>query len=140
MKTIYAILMTLLLICLGSTSVQAESDRDKTQLSAAQAWLSLIDSGNYSESWKEASIYFRGSVSEQSWVASLEAVRRPLGKLVSRDIAKTQESTSLPGAPDGRYVIMVFKTVFEQKKSAAETATFMLDKDRKWRAAGYFIK
>jgi hypothetical protein len=28
----------------------------------------------------------------------------------------------------------------EQKKSAIETVTFMLDQDKKWRVAGYFIK
>jgi hypothetical protein len=35
---------------------------------------------------------------------------------------------------------MSFKTAFEQKKSAIETVTFMLDSDGKWKAAGYFIK
>jgi ribosomal protein S17E len=53
---------------------------------------------------------------------------------------KSQESSSLPGAPDGKYVVMSFKTSFEHKKSAVETVTFMLDKNGKWSAAGYFIK
>jgi hypothetical protein len=68
------------------------------------------------------------------------AFRKPLGKLISRKITKTKESSTLPGAPDGRYVVMSFKTAFEQKKSAIETVTFMLDSDGKWKAAGYFIK
>lgn len=40
----------------------------------------------------------------------------------------------------GDYVVLSFKMVFEHKKSAIETVTFMLDHDGKWRAAGYFIK
>ncbi|MCJ7830665.1 MAG: DUF4019 domain-containing protein, partial [Desulfobacterales bacterium] len=87
-----------------------------------------------------ASTFFQEAVTEQNWASSLKAVRKPLGKLVSRNIVKAQEETSLPGAPDGRYVVLSFKTAFQQKKSAIETVTFMLDKDKKWRAAGYFIK
>ena len=139
MRTRHVILMSMLLICFGYNLLWAESENDNAVL-AAKAWLSLIDSGNYADSWKEASTYFQGAVSEQSLIASLEAVRKPLGKLVSRNMVKTQEANSLPGAPDGRYVVMSFRAAFEQKKSAIETVTFMLDKDQKWRAAGYFIK
>lgn len=140
MRTVSLILMTMLLICFGFTQLWAGSDVERTAASAAQTWLSAIDSGNYVGSWNGASTYFRGAVTEQNWVTSLEAVRKPLGKLVSRKIVKTQESNSLPGAPDGRYVVMSFKSAFEQKKSAIETVTFLLDNDKKWRAAGYFIK
>ena len=70
----------------------------------------------------------------------MEGFRKPLGNLVNRKIMRTQESTSLPGAPDGRYVVMFFETSFEKKKAVVETVTFMLEKDGKWRAAGYFIK
>ncbi len=140
MRTVSVFLMTMLLICFGFTQLWAGSDTEKAVVSAAQTWLSAIDSGNYVGSWNGASTYFRGAVTEQNWVTSLEAVRKSLGKLVSRKIVKTQETNSLPGAPDGRYVVMSFKTAFEQKKSAIETVTFMLDNDKKWRAAGYFIK
>jgi hypothetical protein len=139
MRTVSAILMTVLLVCFVFTSVWGESDIE-TQFTAAQSWLSFIDSGNYSESWKTSSTYFRGVVSEESWVGSLDAVRKPLGKLVNREIVETQESNSLPGAPDRRYVVMSFKTVFEKKKSAIETVTFILDNDGKWRSVGYLIK
>ena len=140
MRAVSIILITMLLICLGFGQLRAESENKKTAVSAAQVWLTLIDTGRYSDSWSEASTYFRRAVTEQNWVASLGAVRKPLGKLTSRKVAKTQESSSLPGAPDGSYVIVSFKTAFEQKKSAIETVTFMLENDGKWRAAGYFIK
>jgi hypothetical protein len=48
--------------------------------------------------------------------------------------------TSLPGAPDGEYVVIQFGTSFENKKTAIETVTPMLDKDGKWRVSGYYIK
>lgn len=132
--------MTMLLICFGASQLWAEPENEKAAISAAQAWLSLIDTGNYSGSWNEASAYFRGAVTEQNWEASLKTTRKPLGNLVSRKITKVRESSSLPGAPDGRYAVMSFVTAYEQKKSAIETVTFMFDKDRKWKAAGYYIK
>jgi len=142
MKTVCTVLMAMVLFCCGSSSVCAESESkaEKKQVFVAKAWLYLIDGGSYSESWKQASGYFRGAVAERSWVSSLEGVRKPLGKLVSREIEKIEEVNRLSGAPDGSYAVMNFKTDFEQKKSSTETVTFMLEKDGIWRAAGYFIR
>ena len=134
------VLTTALLISLGFSYLWSASEAEEVAVSSARFWLSLIDYGRYSSSWQKASAYFRGAVTEKSWTASMEGFRKPLGKLVSRELVKVQESSSLPGAPDGKYMVMSFKTVFEQKKSAVETATFALDKDQKWRAAGYFIR
>ena len=140
MRILSLVLMIGLLVCFATGQSRAGSEAEKTAVSAAQAWLALIDSGNYSLSWKEASAYFRGAVTEKSWGASMEGFRQPLGKLISRKIVKTQEAASLPGAPDGRYVVMSFETSFQKKRFATETVTLMLDNDQKWRAAGYFIK
>jgi hypothetical protein len=107
---------------------------------AAQKWLALIDAGNYSETWKEASAIFRGAVTEPGWENSMNTFRQPLGDLVSRKLKSAQHMTELPGAPDGQYVVMQFETSFANKKSAIETVTFMLEKDGQWKSAGYFIK
>lgn len=48
--------------------------------------------------------------------------------------------TSLPGAPDGEYVVIQYKSSFENKKAAVETVTPMRDKYGAWRISGYFIK
>jgi Protein of unknown function (DUF4019) len=70
----------------------------------------------------------------------LSGTRKPLGKLLSRKLGKAQNAKSLPGAPDGNYVVMQYDTNFSNKKNAVETVTFMQEKDGKWRAAGYYIK
>jgi hypothetical protein len=64
----------------------------------------------------------------------------PLGKVLKRTIKSSQYATSLPGAPDGEYVVIQYETSFANKKSAVETITPMLDKDGKWRVSGYYIK
>ncbi len=68
------------------------------------------------------------------------SVRSPLGDMQERSLAKTQFASSLPGVPDGKYVIVVYKTEYEHKKSATETVTALLGGDEKWRVVGYFIR
>lgn len=79
-------------------------------------------------------------MTEKNWTDALNGTRKPLGKLTSRKLGKAQSATSLPGAPDGNYVVMQFNTSFSNKKDAVETVTFMQEKDGKWKAAGYYIK
>jgi len=47
--------------------------------------------------------------------------------------------TSLPGAPDGQYVVLRFETSFDNKAKAIETVTPMLD-DGTWRVSGYYVQ
>ena len=71
---------------------------------------------------------------------SLQAVRKPLGKLITRKVRTKTYRTSLPGAPDGEYVVIEFETSFAQKKTAIETVTPIIDKDGTWRVSGYYIR
>lgn len=109
-------------------------------INAAKNWLVLIDTEKYSNSWGQASLLFKGSVTEKQWARVIESVRKPLGKNISRKLKSKRYYTSLPGAPDGKYFVIQFKASFENKKSAVETITSMLGKDGKWRVSGYFIK
>jgi len=113
---------------------------EKAAIDAAQKWLSLVDGGQYSESWEQGAEYFRNAVSKDKWEQTLKAVRVPLGAQISRVVKSKQYTTSVPGAPDGQYVVIQFTTSFKNKGSATETVTPMLDKDGSWRVSGYFIK
>ncbi len=140
MKTPCIVIVACLSICFALSDSWARSNTEEMAISAARAWLTLVDSTDYSGSWKEASAYFRGTVTPENWENSMEAFRRPLGKAISREVMRAEESASLPGAPAGRYVVVRFISSFEKKQSAVETVTFMLDNDGKWRAVRYFIK
>jgi hypothetical protein len=115
-------------------------EAEKAAVECSQAWLALIDAGKYAESWDEAAEYLRVAVGKEDFQKSLLPVMKPLGKMVSRKLKSKKYTTSLPGAPDGQYVIIQYDTSFENKKSAVETITPMLDKDGKWRVSGYYIK
>jgi hypothetical protein len=124
----------------GPAVVSGEPEAEKRATEAAMIWLGLIDGGRYAQSWKDASAYFRGAVTEKSWEASLRGVRAPLGTAQSRAVRLTKEATSLPGAPDGQYVVIELQTSFAAKASAVETVTFVKERDGTWKAAGYFIR
>ena len=113
---------------------------EEAAISAAKAWLSLVDNGKYVESWNEAAQIFKDAVSKEQWGQTILAARKPLGKNISRELMSKSYQTSLPGAPDGEYVVIQFKASFKNKKSATETITPMMDKDGKWRVSGYYIR
>ena len=96
--------------------------------------------GSYAKSWEAAAAYFKTAVSQADWEKAVQAVRPPLGKLISRQIKSQQYATSMPGAPDGEYVVIQCDSTFENKAHAIETVTPMLDKDGQWRVSGYYIK
>ena len=90
-------------------------------------------------SWKQAATLFRKAVSVSDWVKAVRAAREPMGNLVDRTLLTATWSTTLPGAPDGEYVVLQFRTVFANKAQAVETVTPMLDEGR-WRVSGYYVR
>jgi hypothetical protein len=133
-------LMVVGMIFSSIAAMASDSKKLAPALLAANKWLALVDNEKYTESWKEAADLFRYTVQSDLWVASMKALRKPLGKLISRNVETEVYKTSLPGAPDGQYVVIEFKSSFEHKKTAVETVTPMLGKDGVWRVSGYFIK
>jgi hypothetical protein len=120
--------------------VAGSSEKEKAAVVSAEKWLGLIDAGKYRESWKEAAELFRNALSQEQWEQSLQAVRKPLGRLIIRKVKTRTYRTSLPGAPDGEYVVIEFETSFAHKKTAIETVSPMMDQDGTWRVSGYYIK
>lgn len=138
------LLNCLILVALFAFSACANEADETDAIEAARgetmSWLSLTDAKKYAASWESAAALFQNAISRDDWVQSLNAVRSPIGALQSREVAAADFSTTLPGAPDGDYVVFQFSSSFENKASAVETVTAMKDSDGKWRVAGYFIK
>ena len=107
---------------------------------ASRAWLDLTDAGAYSDSWDRAAVVFQASVPKTTWIGSIQAVRPPLGRLEARALNSAKFARSLPGAPDGEYVVIEYATRFEHKPGAIETVTPMREADGSWRVSGYYIK
>jgi hypothetical protein len=100
----------------------------------------LIDAESYAASWDAAATLFKSAITSERWQAAVSAARSPLGQVKSRTVKSTTTTTTLPGAPDGEYVVFQFNAAFAQRSAAEETVTAVRDKDGAWRVAGYFIK
>jgi Protein of unknown function (DUF4019) len=99
-----------------------------------------VDAGHYGQSWEQASSFFQSKVSKAQWEQAADQVRSPLGKMESRQFKAADFESKLPGAPDGKYCVIQFRTKFAQGGNTIETVTPMLDRDGKWKVSGYFIK
>lgn len=113
---------------------------DALAVAAERSWLALVDSGYYGASWDAAAPFFQAQVDRAGWARSVEAVRGPLGKVMSRTLEQVVAAKTLPGAPDGTYAVAVYATTFEHKQDAVETVTCVEGVDGRWRVTGYFVK
>ncbi|MDH3685698.1 MAG: DUF4019 domain-containing protein [Myxococcales bacterium] len=130
-------LVALLITFAFAGPAQAGPEEEAAQ--AAESWLALIDGGRWGESWGETAALFQAAVTEAQWTQQISAVRNPLGAVRSRVKIGAQYSETLPGAPDGRYVVIQYRVSFDGKRDAVETITPAFDRGR-WRVAGYYIK
>ena len=133
-------LLTVLLIILALNSTSFCQDKVKVATEAADHWLRLVDAGDYGASWDEAAPVFKHAVAKNQWAKTLEGTRAPLGNVIFRRVKSAVYATSLPGAPDGQYVVIQYESSFEHKKSAIETVTPSLGDDGQWRVSGYYIR
>ena len=139
MKSKQTILLCFGLVVLMAATTLFAGDSEKEAVKAAESWLGLVDEGEYGKSWDQSAELFRAALSKKKWEQSLNVARKPLGELVVRKVKSTKYATSLPGAPDGEYVVIQFTTSFTNKNSAIETVTPMKDPDGVWRVSGYYV-
>lgn len=116
------------------------SKQEKEAVIIATTWLHLIDDGKYGQSWDESSGLFRKSLPRNQWTGLMARTRKTFGPMILRNLISREYTASLPGAPDGEYVVITFRTTFRNKKQSIETVTPMKDTDGKWRVSGYYIK
>jgi len=109
-------------------------------VAAANHWLTLSDANDGASTWDQAAPSFQAAISRAGWSDALKQARQPFGAVKSRKLVSSEVRHSLPGAPDGQYVVIQYDTQFEHKEHAVETVVPMLDQDGKWKVSGYFVK
>lgn len=130
--------LLLMLVMVPASAFDSEQKKSAAGQEAGK-WLALVDAMQYRESWKRTAPLLRLRLSEEQWRQTMSATRKPLGNMISRKQLTATYATSLPGAPDGEYVVLQYKTEFKNKKHAIETVTPMLDNGQ-WRVSGYYLR
>ncbi len=118
----------------------AAPTREVAAQAVAEEWLAQVDAGKYAESWEKMSAGFKKAVSKRKWNSTISALRKPLGKVLSRKLLSAEYTKDLPGAPEGEYVVLKFETSFEHKSAAVEAVTPILEQDLLWRVSIYSVK
>ena len=125
---------------LGFGCIWAQESGTKAAQTSAEAWLSLVDNQSYAASWDTAASLFKNAITKEKWQDSAKVARTPFGSMKVRTLKSATATTTLPGAPDGEYVVFQFNTSFQQKVAAIETITAIREKDGTWHVGGYYIK
>jgi len=107
----------------------------RLRLPAQRQWLKIIDADNYDKGWMYASEYLKNAVPKDSFKQTLQGVRSPLGSMKNRVLAASEYTTSLPGSPDGEYVVMKYKTEFAKKSEPALRPVISKKEDGQWKVA-----
>jgi hypothetical protein len=114
---------------------------DPQALATAGKWLSVVDAGNYAQAYAMLAARVRsgGDAIEKQWIGSQRLRRTPLERTLSRKFVKAYFARTLPGAPDGYYELLMYKTSFQHKAQATEGVTLTKESGH-WQVSGYRIR
>ncbi len=149
LKTIFALMLAAAIVALSAYAAEETPEATPAAplvldtapaMAVAESWLAYVDKGHYAESWEDSAAYFRGAVPKAQWETTLAQVRGPLGIAIARKVRAATYTRSLPGAPEGEYVVIQYDTRFENRPLSVETVTPMREKNGTWKVAGYHIR
>ncbi len=105
----------------------------------ALGFLGYLDQGRFADSYAYTSMLIRTQLDRDAFSTQIQKTRVNTGALQSRELIDSAYSTTVPGAPEGQYVILHYHASFANRQDAVETVTLAFAKGY-WRVAGYYIK
>jgi hypothetical protein len=125
----------------GRAHAQADPHQAEEQAAQRQAlgFLGYLDQGRFADSYDYTGMLIRTSLDRETFAQKLESARSGAGPLVSRNLIDASYATTVPGAPEGQYVILHYATSFANRQDTLETVTLAFAKSY-WRVSGYYIK
>jgi hypothetical protein len=134
----------LLLPCFPATLLAAPPamapDADPEAWRAAAAWLVLLDSRAYEDSWKQAGRAFQNGISAPAWSRQAAGIREQVGDPQARELIDTHTVTDPTGMPAGEYLRIRYEFKCSRASKVNETVFLVKEPDRGWRVVGYFVQ
>jgi hypothetical protein len=125
-----------------SGTQQAEDPHAADEVAAerqALGFLGYLDQGRFADSYAYTGMLIRTQLDRDAFSTQIQKTRVGTGALQSRELIDAGYTTTVPGAPDGQYVILHYHASFANRQDAVETVTLAFAKGY-WRVAGYYIK
>ncbi|WP_309385411.1 DUF4019 domain-containing protein [Cerasicoccus frondis] len=147
----------LVLLCLAATAnLHAAPIVELAARKQGDAWLAVVDRGEYGEAWARSAPFFRIQIEREEFVKSLAQIREQLGEVEKRELVRLFYTVRLPNAPEAHYVMMQYKTKFSGRdEPVLEIVTpLLIDPNGEpvpvvddpltavgeWQVAGYYIQ
>jgi len=128
-------------LALALPAMAADEEIDTSAaMAATHEWLAHMDAARYGAAWESCAESFRKGIERMNWEINAETARAPLGVHIARRLRSASFTRTLPGAPEGEYVLVQFDARFEKRPLALELVTIEREKDGSWRVAGYAIR
>jgi hypothetical protein len=105
----------------------------------ALGFLGYLDQGRFADSYAYTGMLIRTQLDRDAFSTQIQKTRVDTGALQSRELIDSAYSTTLPGAPEGQYVMIHYHASFAKRPDTVETVTLTLAKGY-WRVVGYYIK
>lgn len=138
-----AIVMGWLLLLVVHVPAAAQEPDDSSdaqeadpRVEVATAWLQHLDRGELEKTWETASPQSRGIFSRKAWISTLRTARDGLRAVEGRELLEVEEIPTPPGAPDGEYARVTFRTRF-QSRSVTESVSLIRSDEEGWRVFGF---
>lgn len=140
MKFLAAVFSIVAALALASPAQAQDTAAIGDAEAAASKWLDAVDAGDFASSWQQSATLFQASVGKDKWQEAVRAAHDALGPVKTRKVESAVFARTLPGAPDGEYVVIHYHTQFANKDEATETVTPMREKDGTWKVSGYYVR
>lgn len=136
MKKMYsAALLAALLI--GSSAFAQNPKEVADARVAAERWMKLMDTEEYSAAWNSGSEGMRKGLPKVGWNLLASTVHMPLGAFKGRTFKSSEVSPATPDKPES--VALTYIGDYENSHNVLEKVTAVLEKDGQWRVSGYTI-
>ena len=105
----------------------------------ALGFVGYLDQGRYADSYAYTGMLIRQQLDRDAFSTQIQKTRADTGALQARELIDSSYTTTLPGAPEGQYVVLHYHAGFANRPDTTETVTLAFAKGY-WRIAGYYIK
>ena len=105
----------------------------------ALGFLGYLDHGRFADSYAYTGMLIRSQLDREAFASQVEKARAGTGVVQSRELIDAGYTTTVPGAPEGQYVVLHYHSSFANRPDTVETLTLAFAKGY-WRVSGWYIK
>jgi hypothetical protein len=123
----------------GEPAADPHTAEEQAAERQALGFLGYLDHGRFADSYAYTGMLIRAQLDRDAYAKQLEKARAGVGALLSRELIDASYTTTVPGAPEGQYVVLDYGASFANRQQAMETVILAFAKGY-WRVSGYYIK